>query len=130
MVVEVNVSWSEAVAPHKLVITSGSLILLVSGQHALYAHADTLYVLYGTPALVSEKIQADNAVGVYVGMHWDRSLGCFHERDLRRFNRILLGEFKLESVDLVAIQRIVVEDPNIHMPLLEVVGGYEVDARR
>lgn len=45
-------------------------------------------------------------------------------------NRILLGEFKLESVDLVAIQRIVVEDPNIHMPLLEVVGGYEIDARR
>lgn len=70
MVVEVDVSGSQPVALHEVLVSRWSLVLDVAGQHALQAHADALDVLDRTPTLMTEEIEADDAVRVYVGVHW------------------------------------------------------------
>jgi hypothetical protein len=46
MVVEVDVSWPSAIVRHKVFITLWSLVLDISCQHALKAHANALDILY------------------------------------------------------------------------------------
>lgn len=48
---EPDVPRSLNIPSHKFLITGWSFILGISRQHALYAHADALNVLHGTPAL-------------------------------------------------------------------------------
>lgn len=64
---------------HKLLVTGWTLILGIPRQHALYAHAYARDVLHGAPALGVEKVQADDAVGVDVGVYGDGALVGYHE---------------------------------------------------
>lgn len=75
VVVEVDVPGPQPVPPHKLLVAGRALVLGVAREHALYAHADTLDILHGAPALLAEEVEADEAVGVYVGMDRDRAVG-------------------------------------------------------
>jgi hypothetical protein len=50
--------------PAKILVTRRSLVLGVSRQHALDAHADALDALHGGPAVGAEEVQTDDAVGV------------------------------------------------------------------
>ena len=85
MVVEVYVPWPQAVPPDELLVAWRSLVLGVPCQHALQAHAHALDVLHGAPALLAEEVEADDAVGVDVGVHRDRSVGQVDEGYLGRF---------------------------------------------
>lgn len=84
MVVEVDVPRSQPVASHKLLVSGGALILDVAGQHALQAHAYALNVLDGTPALMTEEIETDDAVRVDVGVYWYGAVGFLLEHDFGR----------------------------------------------
>lgn len=84
VIVEVDVSGSLPVTAHELFVAGGPLVLGIAGQHALDAHADTLNVLHWTPSLLAEKIQADDAVGVDVGVHRDWTVGQLHKHDFGR----------------------------------------------
>jgi len=53
VVVEIDVSGALSVASYKLLIAGGPLVLGVSRQHALEAHADALHVLHWTPSLLA-----------------------------------------------------------------------------
>jgi len=44
--------------------------------------------------------------------------------------RIITAEAKAQTVSLVRIERICIQDSYIHLPFLEVIGGYKVNARR
>lgn len=54
MVVKVDVSRSQAVAPNELLVAGRPLVLGVPCQHALEAHGYTLHVLHRTPSLVAQ----------------------------------------------------------------------------
>lgn len=85
MIIEVNVSRSQSVAFDELVVPRRSFVFLVASQHALYAHADALNVLHGTPALAAEQVQANYAIRVDVRVHGNRSLGRLNEGNLWGF---------------------------------------------
>lgn len=86
MVIECNIPRSLAVTAHKLLVTRWSLVLGVACQHTLNAHTNTLNTLNWAPALRAEKVQAYDAVGVNMRVHWYRSiiqldkshLGCLY----------------------------------------------------
>jgi len=59
----------------ELLIALRSLVLGVSGQHALYAHADGFDGLHGGPACAAEQVEADDPVGVDVWVDWDGTAG-------------------------------------------------------
>lgn len=44
-------------------------------------------------------------------------------------DRIFLAEGELKTVDLVLVQRVVVEDADVHLPFFEVVGFGEGNSR-
>ena len=75
MVKELDVAGSQLVSSYKVLVTGGPLVLVVARQHALDAHADTLDTLDRAPALLAEQVEADDAVGVYVRVHGDRTVG-------------------------------------------------------
>lgn len=127
MIVEVDISWPQSVASNELVISRWSFVLLVASQHALYAHTHALDVLHWTPALTAEQIETNDAVRIDVGMHRNRSLGRLNECDLGGLYRVLLGELELEPVDLILIQRVVVQNPDIHEPFFETISRNEID---
>lgn len=85
VVVEVDVPWTPRVAPHKLLVARRSLVLRVARQHALNAHAYTLDVLDGTPALTAEQIETDDAVGIDMRVYWDRTVGGTDKGDFWGF---------------------------------------------
>jgi len=62
VIIKIDVSWSSPVAGYELRISFRTLILGVTGQHALQGHAYALDVLYWTPALCAEQIEADDAI--------------------------------------------------------------------
>lgn len=51
---KVDVPWSQSVGPNKIGVARRSLILVVAGQHALYAKADALNILHRTPSLAAQ----------------------------------------------------------------------------
>lgn len=85
IIVEADVPRTERVPPNELLIPGRSLVLGVPRQHALDAHADALDVLDGTPSLIAEKIQTDDAVRVDVRVDRDRPIRRSNKRDLRSF---------------------------------------------
>lgn len=84
MIVKINVLRPQLIGTDKVLVTRRPLVLCVSRQHALDRHADALDVLYGTPALVSEQVQANDAVAVDVRVHGYRAVGRLVEGDFRR----------------------------------------------
>lgn len=86
LVNEPDISGPLGISADEFLVTGGTLVLGVARQHALYAHADTLDVVDGTPALGAEQIEADDAVGVDVGVDGHGPLWRFgHKCDFRRF---------------------------------------------
>lgn len=75
MVVEIDVPGPQAVASDELFVARRPLILGIARQHALETHADTLDVLYRAPSLLSQEIEADDAVRVDVRMYGYGSIG-------------------------------------------------------
>ena len=75
MIIKPNIPRSLRVPPTEILVPLGSLVLIVARQHALDAHAYTLDVLHGAPALGAEQVEADDAVGVNVGVHRDDARG-------------------------------------------------------
>lgn len=73
LVYERDIPNTTAIIRHELTVTRRPLILRVSCQHTLDAHADALDCLHGGPAGGAEQIEADDAVAVDVGVHWDRA---------------------------------------------------------
>lgn len=53
VIVEVDVSGPQAVSAHKVLVARRSLVLGVSCQHALDAHAHALHILNWAPSLRS-----------------------------------------------------------------------------
>jgi hypothetical protein len=45
MVIKVDVPWPSTIASHEMLVSLGSFVLGVPGQHALQTHAYALYVL-------------------------------------------------------------------------------------
>lgn len=62
VVVEINVLWSQAVAPDELLVSGRTLVLRVTCQHALQRHANAFNILNWTPALLAQEVEADDAV--------------------------------------------------------------------
>lgn len=89
VVEKLYVSRSLSITSHKVLIAWWSLVLVVTRQHALDAHADTGDALNGTPALLAKQIETDNAVGVYVRVHGDGTVGLFVEGNFRGFCRLI-----------------------------------------
>lgn len=79
MVIKVNISRSSPIIGHEIRISLRTLVLGVPRQHTLQAHADTLNILHGRPALLPQKIQTDDAVGVDVRVHRDGPVRGGHE---------------------------------------------------
>lgn len=50
------------------------------------------------------------------------------ERDLGSLDGVIVGEAEAEPVDLVEVERVGVEDADVELPFLEVVGRDEGDA--
>lgn len=122
MVVEVDVSWPQAVSSHELLIARRSLVFGVACQHALDAHADALNILYRAPSLTTQKVEADDAIRIDVRVHRYRSVVQLYKGDLRRLYGIRLAESELQAVCLTRIDRILIEDLNVEEPFLKTVG--------
>lgn len=89
---EPDVAGPLCVPAYEFFVAGGSFVLGVARQHALDAHADALDVLDWAPALGAEQIEADDAIGVDVGVDGDGPLGWFgHERDFWCFYVLLVG---------------------------------------
>lgn len=128
VVVEIDVLWPQAVAPDELLVSRWTLVLCVARQHALQRHANTLNILNRTPALLTQEVETYDAVRIDVRMYWYWSVGLLDEGHFGRLYWVLGPESKHQSEGLVEIERIVVEDFDIEVPCLEVVGRNEGDA--
>ena len=76
VIIEVDVLRALCISPHEILITRWSLILCVTRQHALDAHAHTFHILYRTPPLSTQQIQADDAIRVDMRVDWDWTVRC------------------------------------------------------
>lgn len=75
--------------PDKLLIARWPLVFGITGQHALETHAYRLHILDGRPALRTEQVETDDAVGVDVRVDGDGTeglrevdegdFGCFYK---------------------------------------------------
>ncbi len=90
MVVELDVPWAQPVASHKFFVTRRTLVLGVTGQHALDAHADTLHILDGTPSLLTEEVKTDEAVCIDMWVHRNGPVWQLNEGNLWRFYKKFL----------------------------------------
>lgn len=90
LVDKVDVADATAVGGDEFLVTGGSFVAGIGGQHALQTHANALDVLHGRPTGRAEEIEADNAVAIDVGVDGNRA-GCtgrgvaFDELDLWGF---------------------------------------------
>lgn len=64
LVNEIHIPRPQRISSHEILITRRSFVFRVPRQHALDAHADAFHILNGRPALRTEEIEADVAVGV------------------------------------------------------------------
>jgi hypothetical protein len=100
--------------------------------------------------LATQKIETDDAVGVDVRMHGDGAVRRFHEGDFGGFYetlvsrgneydrtleggrtyRIIVGEFKVESIGFSLVDRIVIENADVHLPFSQILRGGYLNARR
>ena len=78
---KINIAWSEPVGPNKIGISRGPFVLGVASEHTLDADAHTFDVLNRGPALTTQKIQADDAVGVNVRVHGNGTVVRLDEDD-------------------------------------------------
>jgi hypothetical protein len=69
----------------------------------LYAHANTLNVLDGTPALLTEEIETDYAIGIDVWVHGDGTIGGVDKGYFWWFNGIRRAELEFKSVCVIHI---------------------------
>ncbi len=90
VVEELDVSGPLLIASHKVLIAGRPLIFVIARQHALDAHAYARNALDGTPTLLTQKIETDDAVGVYVRMHRNGPIGLLVKSDLRGLYTVLL----------------------------------------
>ena len=74
VVVEINILRPQSVGSDELFISRRSLVLCVPRQHALQTHADAFDILYGTPPLLAQQVETNDAVGVDVRVYRDRSV--------------------------------------------------------
>ena len=85
MEIEIDIPRPLPVHAHKVLVPRWSLVLIITRQHALKAHADALDVVHRAPAGLVEEVQADDAVGVHVRVHGDRVRGVGCEGDFGGF---------------------------------------------
>lgn len=130
VVQEFYISWSLPVHTHKLCIARRSLVLAVAGKHALYAHADALGALDRAPSLISQKVKAYNSVRVDVWVHGDWAGWFVDEGDLWRLYGVRIEEDEFQPIDIILIQRVVVQDTNVKEPFLQVFAVHELYTRR
>lgn len=149
VVIKVDVLRPKTITADKLLISRRPLVLGVTRQHALKAHANTLDVLDRAPTLVAQQVETYDAVGVDVRVHRDRAVGLLDEGYFWRFctavslivsgssdvgqihtDRVGRAELELQPVDLVFIQRVVVQNSYIEEPFIIVVGFDQVYSGR
>lgn len=126
MIQEFYISRSLSVDTHKLCIARRSLVLAVAGKHALYAHADALGALDGAPSLISQEVEAYDSVRVDVRMHGDWAAWVLDKGDLWRLYGVRIKEDEFQPIDIILIQRVVVQDTNVKEPFLQVVAIHEL----
>jgi len=97
VIVKIDVPWAQPVRPDKLLVSRRPLRLGIARQHALDAHADALHILDGTPALVAQKIQADEAVRVDMRVQRNRPVGGPNEGDFRCFCSSYISQCQKEA---------------------------------
>lgn len=85
-----DISWPPLVVLYEVLVARWALVLLVTGKHALQAHAHALDIVNGTPALSVEQVETDETVRVHVWVHRDlRGCGSGDERHFRCFDGLL-----------------------------------------
>lgn len=82
---KLHVSRSRAVGFNELFVAFWSLVFGIAREHTLNTHTDTFGTLYWTPALCSQKVEANNAVRVDMRVHRDGTVWSLFKSDLRRF---------------------------------------------
>jgi hypothetical protein len=104
---EIDIPRSPPITPHKLGIIRRSLILVIPSQHALQANAHTFDIMHGTPSLLVEQIQTDDAVRVDVWVHGNLVCGVVNKYHLRRFDWVIIGEAEAEAEHLAGVDGVV-----------------------
>jgi hypothetical protein len=148
MIVEVDIPWSLPVCSNEVLVSWRPFRLRVARQHALYAHADRLDMLYRTPTLCPEKVKAYKSVRVDVGVERDWAVIRWRECNFRRFCTksrqriqdyvnvisrtywVCMRKLELETEYLALVDWVVVQNPNIQKPFLEAVCRHELYPRR
>jgi len=144
-----NIPRPLGIIPHEILIALRPLLLRITRKHTLQTDTHTLDVVNRRPTGTVEQIEADDAVGVDVGVHWNRTVGLLVEGYLWGFCRpvsifagtkrqrrhtygIHLGEVELETIDLIFVKRILVEHLDVDEPVAgnAVVSLYQCDPRR
>lgn len=94
----------------------------IAGQHTLYADTYALNVVHRAPALIIQKIQTYDAVGVDVRMHRDLPFRVSRllEDNLGCFDRICCRELQAQAELLVRIVNWVVRHLKVHLPLSKI----------
>jgi hypothetical protein len=67
-----NIPRPLLIIPHEVLVSLRPLLLRITRQHALQAHANRLDVLDRRPPAAVQQVEADDAVGVDVWVVWDR----------------------------------------------------------
>lgn len=129
VVVEIDVPRPQSVAPDEFLVSGRALILGVARQHALQGHAHALNILHWAPSLLTQQVQTDDAVRVDVGVYRYWSVGLLDEGHFRRLDWVLVPKPEHQPVD-IWVEWVVVENLDIQVPRLEIVGRHERDARR
>lgn len=70
---EVHIARTQTISSDEVGIARWSFVLAVACEHALNTQTYALHTLDRRPALAAEQVQADDAIGVDVGMHGDIS---------------------------------------------------------
>jgi len=81
------------------------------------------------PGLLVEQVEAYYTVRVDMGVYWYLVFGVLDEDNFWGLNRIAWAKLEHQPVCLVLVQRVVVQDFDVHDPFLEVVCRYEGDTR-
>jgi hypothetical protein len=65
---KVDIPWPLRIIPHEILIPLWPFLLRIACEHALQTNAYALDVVDGRPAGAVEQVEADDAVGVDVGV--------------------------------------------------------------
>lgn len=85
MEVEVDISRSQSIPPHKVLVAIWTFSLSIASEHALQADAHALNVVNRAPGFFGEEVEADYTVRVDVRVYRYLVGSVLKENDFWRF---------------------------------------------